>query len=210
MNRTMLRTFAPSPLRTVLWTALATTAFIAAPAFGQTASPLAITAATVSIDGTSNVHDFTASTTTVTLVVATLAGDPGEDVLAHALRPGSLTAFDVVIPAATLKSEKGDIDENMHKALKVRQHPDIRFRLGALEPAADGYRATGWLTIAGVEKPVTLNVQAVRAGAALTVTGSTDLLMTDYGISPPRMMLGVLKTNPKVTIRLELSLAEAR
>ena len=197
-------------IRTSLATILATTAFIAAPAFGQTPSPVAISAAKVSIDGTSNVHAFTASTTTVRLAAAEVAGNPGEDLLAHLLQPGSLARFEIVIPAATLKSEKGDIDENMHKALKVKQFADIRFRLGALEPAAGGYRATGWLTIAGVEKEVVLAMQVRRAGAELAVTGTTDLLMTDYGIAPPRAMLGVLKTNPKVTIRLELTVAEAR
>jgi polyisoprenoid-binding protein YceI len=173
-------------------------------------SPLAISSANVSVDGTSNVHSFTASTTTVRLLAVEIAGNPGEDLLAHVLTPGALSRLDVAIPAATLRSVKGDIDDNMHKALKVKEFADIRFRLRVVEAEAAGYRAAGWLTIAGVEKDVSFLVQVQRTGAGLVVTGSTDLMMTDYGINPPRAMLGVLKTNPKVTIRLELTLAEAR
>ena len=173
-------------------------------------APLAISSARVSLDGTSNVHDFTAATTTVRLVAAEVAGNPGEDLLAHVLTPGALTRLDVAIPAATLRSVKGDIDGNMHKALKVKEFAEIQFRLRALEAEAGGYRAAGSLTIAGVEREISFPVQVQRTDAALAVTGSTDLLMTDYGINPPRAMLGVLKTNPKVTIHLELTLASAR
>jgi polyisoprenoid-binding protein YceI len=196
----------------ILALALLSTVALPAAAGAQAtiAAPLAITAAKVSIDGTSNVHNFTASTTAVRLVAAEIAGTPGEDFFAHLLTPGNLARLEVTMPAATLTSEKGDIDENMHKALKVRQFADIRFRLGAIETAAGAYRATGWLTIAGVEKEVVLALQVRPAAGTLAVTGTTDLLMTDYGIAPPRAMLGVLKTNPKVTIRLELTLAEAR
>jgi polyisoprenoid-binding protein YceI len=122
------------------------------------------------------------------------------------LQPGALKAFAVVIPAATLSSPKDGLDKNMHKALNVTDHPEIHFALRTLEPGAGGYRGTGVLTIAGVEKEVTLNLQVQRTGSTLAVTGTTDLLMTDFGIKPPKAMLGMLKTNPKVQIRIELVL----
>jgi hypothetical protein len=46
-----------------------------------------------------------------------------------------------------------------------------------------------------------------RQTSALKVTGKADLLMTDYGIAPPKAMLGMLKTNPKVTATFEALLA---
>ena len=39
------------------------------------------------------------------------------------------------------------------------------------------------------------------------MTGTTSLMMTDYGVTPPKAMLGMLKTNPKVTITFELVLS---
>ena len=179
----------------------ASSAAAAAPA------PLTITSARVSLDGTSNIHPYTASTSTVRVIALEVGGTPAGDLLDRVLLPGGLTALEVAIPATSLTSPKEGVDKNMHKALKTTEFADIKFRLGAIEPAAGGaYRATGWLTIAGVEKAVTLTVRAQRNTSALAVTATTDLLMTDYGVTPPKAMMGMLKTDPKVQIRIELVL----
>ena len=170
-------------------------------------TPLMMTSARVSLDGTSNIHSFTASTSTVHLVAMEIGSAPGGDLLDYVLTPGGLTAFEVRIPTKGLTSPKEGIDKNMHRALKVEEFPSIHFKLGAFAPGPAGtYRAVGRLTIAGVEKEVTLNVQAQRSNSALAVTATTDLLMTDYGITPPKALMGMLKTDPKVQIRIELVL----
>jgi hypothetical protein len=171
------------------------------------AAALTLESARVSLDGTSNLHDFTATTTTVRLAAVEVGPVSEGDLLDSVLQPGALKTFEIVIPAATLLSPKDDLNKNMHKALKVEQYRDIRFRLKALEPAGGAYRATGWLTVAGVEKEVTLALQAQRKGGGLAVTGGTDLMTPDFGITPPKAMLGMLKTNPKVQIRLDLVLS---
>jgi hypothetical protein len=172
----------------------------------RAAAPLTLTSARVTLDGTSNVHDFTASSTDVRLTAVELGGGPAGDVL-DAVLQGALRTFTITIPAATLTSPREGIDKNMHKALKVTQYPDITFSLKTLEPAAGAYRAAGLLTIAGVSKDVVLDLRAERNGAALAVTGSTELLMTDYGVAPPKAMMGMIKSSPKVTIRFELVLS---
>jgi polyisoprenoid-binding protein YceI len=45
--------------------------------------------------------------------------------------------------------------------------------------------ATGDLTLRGVTKPVTLEVQAQKNGDAIQVVGSTDIVFADYGIPQP-------------------------
>ena len=95
----------------------------------------------------------------------------------------------------------------MHKALKVEAHPHITFRLRALEPSGAGYKATGLLTIAGVEKEAVLDLSVLPKEGALAVTGTTDLLMTDFGVKPPTAMLGMVRASPKVTIRIEATIA---
>ena len=172
-----------------------------------THAPLAVTSARVTLDGTSNIHPFTASTTSVRVIAMDVGGTPPGDLLDYVLQPGGLTAFEVAIATTSLSSPRDGVDKNMHKALKASEFADIRFKLGAITPGVAGaYRAVGRLTIAGVEKEVTLNVQARRNSSALTVTAATDLLMTDYGITPPKALMGMLKTDPKVQIRIELVL----
>lgn len=172
-----------------------------------TAAPLTLLSARVSLEGTSNLHDYTASTTSVQVTAVQIGGVASGDLLEHVLEPGGLKAFDVVIPATSLKSPKDGIDKNMHKALKVKDHPDIRFRLRAIEPNGDAYRATGLLTIAGVENEVVLSLHVKRTPSALAVTGTTALLMTDYGVKPPKAMLGMVRTKPEVQIQIELELS---
>jgi polyisoprenoid-binding protein YceI len=162
----------------------------------------------ISIAGTSNVHDYTASTTTARLVRLQLATGalPTLEALAA---PGTVEAFEIAIPAATLSSEKDGLDKNMHKALKVKEHQDITFRLGRLEPTADArtFRATGVLQIAGIERTAIFPVTVERTAAALVVRGEVPLLMTDFDIVPPKAMLGMLKTDPKVVITFEAVLS---
>jgi polyisoprenoid-binding protein YceI len=173
-------------------------------------APLAITSGRVTLAGTSNVHAYTASTTTVRVTTARVGTLPADATLwDRALDPGVIAAFEIAIPAATLTSPKGDLDKNMHKALKVEQYPDITFRLLRFEPKTEtsGPRAIGMLKIAGVEREVALLITTRRSGATLAVQGSLDLLMTDYGVTPPKAMLGMLKTDPKVTVTFETVLA---
>jgi polyisoprenoid-binding protein YceI len=176
----------------------------------QATRPLAIDTARVTIAGTSNIHAYTASTTAVRVTRAALTGAvAGPEFWDAVIKPGAIETFDVAIVAAQLSSPKEGLDKNMHKALKVQEHPDITFRLTALEPgsAASALKARGILRIAGVERNVVLDLTTERHDAGLTVKGKVDLLMTDYGIKPPTAMLGMLKTDPKVTVTFETVLA---
>jgi len=170
---------------------------------GNTAAPLALVSARVSLDGTSNVHAFTASTSAVRMTAVDVDGPPSGDILDQVLQPGALKAFDVVIPSASLSSPKEGIDKNMHKALKVTEFPEIVFRLNKLEGKGAALKAFGTLKIAGVEKAVTFDVKAVAAATTLNVSGEVPVLMTDYGIAPPKAMMGMLKTDPKITVKFE-------
>ena len=174
-------------------------------------APLAIDSARITINGTSNIHAYTASTTTVRVTRAQLAsGLEGPDLWANALKPGGFEMFQVTIPAATLTSPREGLDANMHKALKVSDHPDIVFRLLRFEPRngpAGALRGIGVLKIAGVAREVALDITTERKDAALCVHGQVQLLMTDFGITPPVAMLGMLKTDPKVTVTFEMVVA---
>jgi len=171
-----------------------------------TSSPLRLVSNRVSLAGTSNIHAYTASSTEARIVRLQLAtGVLGPNVWEQILKPGALEAFEIAIPVATLSSPKDGVDKNMHKALKVTEHPDITFRLLRLETAdpSGAIRGVGILNIAGVEREVTLALKTQRTDATFTVTGEVRLLMTDFGIAPPKAMMGMLKTDPKVTVTFE-------
>jgi polyisoprenoid-binding protein YceI len=166
-------------------------------------APLTLASGRVSIAGTSNIHAYTASSSAVRIARLEIGGAAAWPEI---LEPGRVAAFDIAVAAASLSSPKEGLDKNMHKALKAQEHPDITFRLLRLEPKTGGDTsaiAVGMLRIAGVEREIKLDLKTAATGSTLTITGSVPLLMTDFGIAPPKAMLGMLKTDPKVTVTVE-------
>jgi hypothetical protein len=171
---------------------------------------LVLTSSRITIAGTSNIHAYSATTTAARLVRSQVAAPSGPSFWDVAVAPGALEVFELTVPAATLASGKDGLDKNMHKALKTDEHPEITFKLLRFEsrPApATGSRAVGVLRVAGVDRQVTIDITTERKDAALIVKGTLALLMTDFGIAPPKAMMGMLKTDPKVTITFEVAVA---
>jgi polyisoprenoid-binding protein YceI len=199
-------------VRALLGSTIAVTMWVAAgAAFAGSQTPLVIDSARITISGTSNIHAYTASTTTVRVTRAQFTcALEGPDMWSNMLKPGAVEAFEIAIPAATLTSPRDGLDKNMHEALKVQSHPDIVFRLLRFEPgsgAAGTVRGIGVLQVAGVEREVSFDVTTERQGPTLKVQGRLLLLMTDFGIKPPTAMLGMLKTDPKVAVTFETVVA---
>ena len=186
---------------------LAAILLVAALPASATNTPLAIGTGRVTIAGTSNIHEYTASTTAIQVTRVQLGTLPASgDLLENAFKPGVVEAFEIAIPAKSLASKKDGLDKNMHAALKAAEYPEITFKLLRFEnrPApATGLRAIGVLRVAGVDRQVAIDITSERKDATLLVKGTLALLMTDFGIAPPKAMLGMLKTDPKVTVTFE-------
>jgi hypothetical protein len=201
-------------VHTTVGAAVATALILTATPFAQQRGALALDTARVTIDGTSNVHAWTAATTTARVTRVQIAEDvAGPGFWDAIVKPGALAAFEIAIPVATLHSAKDGLDKNMYKALNANTHADITFRLVRLEPAlgaeasakaaAGALRAIGALKIAGVEKEVALDLKTERRESTLAVKGEVQLLMTDFGIAPPKAMMGMIKADPKVKVTFE-------
>ncbi len=180
---------------------------LAAVAVASAQLPLSIDKAQVTIAGTSNVHDYTATTADAKITKvefgSTVAGAAFWD---EVQKPGGLVAFDLAIKAESLKSTRDGLDKNMYKALKTKEHPVITFSLKRMEGAPGALKAIGILQVAGVEREVTLPLKTTRKGEALGVSGEIDVLMTDHGIAPPKAMMGMVKADPKITVTFDVLL----
>jgi hypothetical protein len=169
--------------------------------------PLGLTTSKITIAGTSNIHDYTATTTLAKVTKVTLGeAMPGATFWDDVQKPGGLQAFDITVPSLTLKSTKEGLDKNMYKALKADKYPEITFSMKRLEGAPGSLKAVGTLTIAGVEREVMLPLKTTRKGDGLAVSGELDVLMTDYGIAPPKAMMGMVKADPKIKITFDVLL----
>lgn len=174
------------------------------PPVGATAGtdpmPLKLGSARVTIAGHSNIDEFTASTLEARVVEFTL--NPGAT---DAFAPGAVETFDIVVRAASLATFHPAFDRDLHAALKTDAFPDVTFRLSWIETAAaiGTYRAVGVLQIAGVEKDVALDLQATQSTSAILVNGKTTLKMTDFGITPPSLFIGLVQVSPTITVTFE-------
>ena len=105
----------------------------------------------------------------------------------------------------------------MYRQMKMTQHRDITYRLTewtlkeapSVAGPAQG-EATGFLTVSGVTNTITMPVtlESVESGKLL-IKGSANLKMTDFGITPPELTLGVspIKTGNEVKVSFEWLLA---
>jgi hypothetical protein len=166
---------------------------------------------TLWLDGDSTLHPFTSRATRLE-VNATL--DPGSaasltpEIYNAVVQRSAVKALTVTIPVRELKSKESGLDKNMYKALKVDACPAIEFRLDKYRVGVSSppLQATGTLRIACQEKPVTLDANLAPEPGGLRLQGEYALLMSEFGVKPPTLMLGAIKVRDRVVIHYDLHL----
>ncbi len=104
-------------------------------------------------------------------------------------------------PGTLSSSDKSKIEGNIQKdVLHTRRHANIRFE--SSEVTIDGDRATvaGTLTLHGTSQP--LSVQATKSGDTWSAEFAID--QPRFGIKPYSAMMGTLKIQPVVRVRVEV------
>jgi polyisoprenoid-binding protein YceI len=165
----------------------------------------------LTLEGSSNVHDWACRSSAF---VATVDVDTAftSHPLNEVTRPIGKVA--VTIPVKTLKCGHGKMDDNMYKALKAEQFPDIKYALSTYtidreHATADSFtaRTIGELTVSGQTIKVEIPVNVVRLpDGTARGEGTVSLLMTDFGIKPPVALLGTLRTKNEISIAFNVLL----
>lgn len=167
----------------------------------------------LSFEGTSTLHGFTCTTTTMQAYIDVDASYKTANLttLAH-----PIAGVQVVIPVKSL-SCGGELEGNMRKTLNAAQYPYIIYKLGTYDlvsgtASASGFTVAsqGQLTIAGKENPVTLTVKASREGdGTVSATGTQTIKMSDFGIKPPTFMLGTLRVGNELKVKFTVNATSA-
>jgi len=124
----------------------------------------------------------------------------------------TITALEVTADMTTLQSDKEQRDKQLReRGLQTDQFPSATFTL--TDPIDLGAKpkdgetidaaATGDLTLHGVTKQVSVQIQAVKSGDQVQAIATFDVALADYGIEPPTGFL-VLSIADTGTIELHL------
>jgi polyisoprenoid-binding protein YceI len=160
----------------------------------------------VKVSGKSNVHDWAMTAQNPTCEADFGALSATENI------PKSLTSLSFSVNAKSLKSEHTSMDTRTYKVIKADEFPKVTFKLTnavitLVSKSKFSAKTTGSLTIAGVSKTVTLQVNGtVNADQSITCTGTQKLKLTDYSIQPPSFMLGAMKVGDELSIAFNLTL----
>lgn len=155
----------------------------------------------IQIAGTSTLHDWTEKS------------DKGSSEATFTISNDKITnvsGLTFTVPAKSLKSEHTMMDNNTYKALNADNNPNITYvETGATVTPVDAstftIKTTGKLTIAGNTRETDVTATAkVNADKSITVTGSKKFKMTEYGVKPPTVMFGSIKTGDDLTISYNL------
>jgi polyisoprenoid-binding protein YceI len=166
-------------------------------------------ASTIQLDGDSTARKYTATAKSVAVKGKATSNTARAHGAAGKL-PWIPQEIELTLPAADLSSGERTLDKHMHENLKAEQYPVIRMRLSHFDfsggDSASGAKATGELTVAGVTKPIELEPAILVDGQKVNIKGKKRLLMSDFGITPPVLMMGTLKTKNEIDISFDVNL----
>lgn len=155
------------------------------------------------INGTSSLHDWTCEVNTVTgnLIATTDATPSVQDVR-------------LTIPIDGISCKNDTMNDKMRDALQAGKHPAITYTFAQGETMRDAtgnafsLSTTGTLNIAGKAQSIRAEVKGEQqADGSLRFTGEVPLQMSAFDVTPPKALMGTLKTGNDVTIRFDVHVA---
>ena len=159
------------------------------------------------LEGSSNVRDWTCRATSLEATIEVGSAEPGRR---SSISPEVVRGVSVKVPVRMLKCGDRHMEAQMYSALKSPTSSP-GFITADVEKIPPGVvtgqvvDADARLTIAGVQKTVKMTVTSdVMPDGTRRARGTVPILMTDFGISPPRPWGGLLRTADRVLIQFEI------
>ncbi|NQV53336.1 MAG: YceI family protein [Flavobacteriales bacterium] len=169
------------------------------PAFGLAQQDMHLTdESSVSIYGTSNVHDWSEHCEAVKgTIQLTQEGDEID-----------LEGLNFKVQVTDIKSGKNTMDNYTYEALLEEEYPTITFKSTEVttsgSPLSLKVVADGKLTIAGNTQTERINASCTYSPYGLKCSGVKVVDMTKFGIEPPSVMFGAMTVGKEVEIHYEI------
>lgn len=127
------------------------------------------------------------------------------------LKPENFYSLTLTIPVNQISSDNSLLTRNIHNNLKANEFSAITFRLGEVisitkEQNFRYITALGTIVAAGNSHHVNLLVKAeITTCGNLRFSGTNNMLMTDFNITPPTAMLGTFRSHDEILVRFNVT-----
>jgi hypothetical protein len=127
----------------------------------------------------------------------------------------------LAVPVMSLRGSSEGMDRDMHSALKASEHPRIEYDLRNVQDAEIDrdpktsepqvvLHAIGTLSVAGVQRNLATALTIQRlASRRYRVLAETQMRMTDFDVTPPTALFGLIRADNSVAVIFKLEFAEA-
>jgi polyisoprenoid-binding protein YceI len=142
------------------------------------------------------------------------AGKPQASQMRLSLKAGSIKLTDTWLSAKDFKEVQRYSVEEM---LDAKKHPEITFVSTQIDKGSDAahFAVHGTLAIRGVAKPAVVRV-ALEPGEGrggvklLRFRGDATVKLTDYGLKPPKALLGTIGTQDEMAFSFVFDVVPAK
>ncbi|MCC7078131.1 MAG: YceI family protein [Acidimicrobiia bacterium] len=138
-----------------------------------------------------------------------------EDVTGTVVISGStVESAEFTADLTTITSDRPRRDDKIQEALETGTHPEAEFVLTApielgtvpTEGESVSAEAKGELTVHGVTRDVTVDIEAELNDGVLAIVGTTDVVFADYDVAVPSSMI-VISVEDHGVVELQMFLA---
>lgn len=150
----------------------------------------------LAVSGTSSLHDWEMPSEEASgkMIAETASG-----------KLKTIESIEVVMPAESIKSGKSGMDKKAYDALNTKKHKSIIFKLNKASKSGDNWILEGTFQIAGVTKNVKINAKETSNNGTYGLSGAHEFKLTDYDITPPKALMGTIKTGDEVKISFDVN-----
>jgi polyisoprenoid-binding protein YceI len=141
---------------------------------------------TLVLEGSSNVTDWRCSSSTV-----------------------EVNELGLHIPVKTIRCGNRQMERDLYRALRAECHPSIDFHFSEMSRGAERATIRGNLSLAGTTRPIEVDADVQRiAPDRVRLHARLPLRMTDFHITPPTALFGLVKAKDDLVVQFDLVLVE--
>ncbi len=155
------------------------------------------------INGTSNVTDFE----------CIYSDRISSDTLYQRVSYGDslfISGDSITLKSANFDCGKKAINRDMQKTLKAEEFPFLEIALKSIEIADElPFETQLAITLAGVNRNVSVEISEFSSsGNSISFIGNGQILLTNFGLTPPTALFGLVKVDDEISISFDLTVEQ--